>query len=116
MFTGGNLTIMVSDMERSVRFYTEALGLGLKFRAGSEWAEVEAPGVSIGLHPSGGHSPTGAGGGMSLGLQVNDIEAAIEALKARGVAFPHGWRATGERRLANFSDPDGTPLYLFQSA
>ena len=62
MFTAGNLTIMVSDFERSLRFYTEALGLALKFRAGNEWAEIQAPGVSIGLHPSGGHAPTGGGG------------------------------------------------------
>lgn len=115
VFTGGNLTIMVNDMERSIRFYTEALGLPLKFRAGNEWAEVTAPDVAIGLHPAGGHAPTGAGGGMSLGFQVADIEAAIDALKARGVAFPHGWRDTGELRMANFSDPDGTHLYLFQS-
>jgi catechol 2,3-dioxygenase-like lactoylglutathione lyase family enzyme len=95
MFTDGNLTIMVSDFERSLRFYTETLGLALKFRAGNEWAEVAAPGVSIGLHPAGGHAPTGAGGGMSLGLQVSDIESAIETLEGRGVEFPRGWRASG---------------------
>src|SRR5438128_705053 len=83
VFTGGNLTIMVSDMDRSVRFYTETLGLPLKFRAGNEWAEVEAPDVAIGLHPAGGHAPTGGGGGMSLGLQVSDMESAIETLKSR---------------------------------
>jgi predicted enzyme related to lactoylglutathione lyase len=107
---------MVSDFDRSVRFYTQTLELKLKFRAGDEWAEIEAPGVAIGLHPSGGHAPTGGGGGLSLGLQVPDIEAAIETLKARGVDFPHGWRPSGELRLADFGDPDGTPLYLFQHA
>ena len=115
VFTGGNLTIMVSDMDRSVRFYTQTLGLPLKFRAGNEWAEVEAPDVAIGLHPAGGHAPTGAGGGLSLGLQVSDMDSAIETLKSRGVTFPQGWRDSGDLRLANFADPDGTQLYLFQS-
>ena len=115
VFTGGNLTIMVNDMERSIRFYTETLGLPLKFRAGNDWAEVVAPDVAIGLHPAGAHAPSGGGGGMSLGFQVDDIESAIETLKGRGVAFPRGWRDTGAQRLANFSDPDGTQLYLFQA-
>jgi catechol 2,3-dioxygenase-like lactoylglutathione lyase family enzyme len=116
MFTDGNVTIMASDFERSLRFYTETLGLTLKFRAGNEWAEVAAPGVSIGLHPAGGYAPTGGGGGMSLGLQVADIELAMETLKARGVEFPRGSRASGQLRMADFADPDGTQLYLFQNA
>jgi catechol 2,3-dioxygenase-like lactoylglutathione lyase family enzyme len=114
MFTGANLTIMASDFEKSLRFYTETLGLALKYRAGNEWAEIEAPGVAIGLHPAGGHAPTGGGGGMSLGLQVPDIESAIETLRSQGVAFPHGWHQSGSLRLADFADPDGTPLYLAQ--
>jgi predicted enzyme related to lactoylglutathione lyase len=116
VFTGGILTIMVSDFGRAVRFYTETLGLTLKFRAGDEWAELDAPGVSIGLHPAMGHAPTGAGGGMSLGLQVPDIDAAMDTLKQRGVEFPSGWRQSGQLRLADFADPDGTPLYLVQYA
>jgi catechol 2,3-dioxygenase-like lactoylglutathione lyase family enzyme len=112
VFTGSNVTIMVSDFDRAVRFYTEALGLPLKFRAGDDWAEVEGPGVTIGLHPAGGHAPTGAGGGMSLGLQVPDIDAAMRDLQQRGVKFPNGWRQSGQLKLADFADPDGTPLYL----
>ena len=108
------LTIMVSDFDRAVRFYTESLGLTLKFRAGNDWAEINAPGVAIGLHPSNGHAPTGAGGGMSLGFEVPDIEAAIESLKGKGVQFPQNWHQSGNLRLAEFSDPDGTPLYLYQ--
>jgi hypothetical protein len=53
---------------------------------------------------------------MSLGLQVDDIEAAIAALKAKGVEFPSGWRANDQLKLGDFADPDGTQLYLFQNA
>ncbi len=54
MIQEGNVTVMVSDLERAIRFYTEALGLKLKWRWG-DYAEVEAPGVTIGLHPAGTH-------------------------------------------------------------
>src|SRR5262249_26868336 len=42
MIHGGNATVYVSDMDRSVRFYTETLGLKLKHRFGNHWAEVIA--------------------------------------------------------------------------
>ena len=44
MFQQCNVTVMVADMERSIQFYTQALGLPLGFRAGNEWAQIERPG------------------------------------------------------------------------
>ena len=46
----GNITVMVTDFDRAVRFYTETLGMTLRSRYASEWAEVEASGFVIGLH------------------------------------------------------------------
>ena len=114
MYTGGNLTVMVSDFDRAVRFYTETLGLTLKMRAGDGWAEIAAPGVSIGLHAAGSHGPQpGGGGGMSLGLQVDDLDSAMATLRARGVEFAPPTQGEGAR-FAFFHDPDQTPLYLFE--
>ncbi|HEY7063162.1 MAG TPA: VOC family protein [Chloroflexota bacterium] len=113
MYQGGILTVMVSDFDRAVRFYTETLGLTLKLSAGGAWAEIEAPGVSIGLHAAGEHGPQpGGGGGMSLGLQVDDLEQAMETLKARGVEFAPVMPGQ-DIRIAFFRDPDGSPLYLW---
>jgi hypothetical protein len=38
---GGNATIYVSDMQRSVGFYTRALGLRLVYRAAEHWAQLD---------------------------------------------------------------------------
>src|SRR5262249_15882440 len=97
------------------RFYTETLGLPLQFRAGSEWAEVRAPGLAIGLHPAGPRQ-TGASAGetVSIGFQVDDLEATIANLQAQGVTFAPDIQENGMLRLAFFSDPDQTPLYLTQ--
>jgi catechol 2,3-dioxygenase-like lactoylglutathione lyase family enzyme len=111
MYRGGLLTIMVSDFNRAVQFYTETLGLQLKARYGDEWAEVQAPGLAIGLHP-GRRGGAGSGGGeLSIGLEVEDLEAAMATLEARGVQF-QGIRGDGAFCLAHFADPDGTALYL----
>ena len=48
---GSNVTLMVSSMAKSVKFYTETLGLKLKMRQSSHWAEIEAGNMIIGLHP-----------------------------------------------------------------
>ena len=51
LYSESQITLMVPDMDEAVRFYTEALGLRLKARYGKEFAVVEAPGLTIGLHP-----------------------------------------------------------------
>ncbi|HLZ27257.1 MAG TPA: VOC family protein [Chloroflexota bacterium] len=113
MYKTGNVTLMVSNMDRAVAFYIEALGLELKVRYGNDWAEVVAPGVTFGLHQA--HGPIARSDpaiGISIGLEVDDIEAAVLGLTAKGIAFPTGIRETSDLREASFADPDGTPLYL----
>jgi len=45
-----NVTVMVSNLDRAIQFYTESLGLTLKNRYGAHWADIEGPGIVIGLH------------------------------------------------------------------
>ncbi len=114
MYRTAYLTLMVRDIDQSVRFYTQTLGLPLKERYGDHWAGVEAPGVTIGLHPAGDHpSQRPRGDAISLGLLVDDLDAAVQELTGRGVTFS---RITGNEsaRSAYFSDPDGVTLYLMQ--
>jgi catechol 2,3-dioxygenase-like lactoylglutathione lyase family enzyme len=59
MLSRGIATIFVTDMDRSVRFYTEVLGLSLTQRFGNHWAQVEAGQLVIGLHPASAQSPAG---------------------------------------------------------
>ncbi len=113
MFTEANVTVMVSDLDRAVQFYTDVLGLTLKQRAGDGWAEIEAPGLIIGLHPATAHgSQPGQAGSLSIGLGVADLDAAMSALKAKGVQFAPHISEDGPVRLAFFGDPDHNPLYL----
>ena len=69
MTKGGNVTVMVSD------------------------ATVEAPGLSIGLHPASkhGHNP-GNSENLSIGLRVGNLD-----------------------KIAFFTDQDKNPLYLCET-
>jgi catechol 2,3-dioxygenase-like lactoylglutathione lyase family enzyme len=115
MFRSGNVTIYVTDMDRSVRFYTETLGLKLAYRFGDHWASVEiGKGLTIGLHPTDTQAPPAEGRrGPAIGLELEGkIEDAMRTLESRGVRF-HGVSNEGKAgKFAGFQDPDGNQLYL----
>src|SRR3954453_8962738 len=114
MFSSGNVTLYVTNMDRAVRFYTEALGLKLQYRFGDHWASVElGKGLTIGLHPASTENPAGRKGSMAIGLELTgSIEDAMAKLGAKGVQF-HGVVNDGKAgKFAHFEDPDGNTLYL----
>jgi|HubBroStandDraft_4_1064222.scaffolds.fasta_scaffold00006_2 catechol 2,3-dioxygenase-like lactoylglutathione lyase family enzyme len=108
------VTIIVSDMQRSIDFYTKELGLPLKTRYGDEFAVVEAPGVTIGLHPAkeGGAKP----GSLSIGLGVDDVAASRQQLVERGVTFNGDIVSDLPMRFAFLRDPDGVEVYLAEQS
>ena len=118
MFTNGIATIFVTDMDRSVKFYTEVLGLKLAQRFGNHWAQLEAGQLSIGLHPASPETPAGRNGSTTIGLSLaGSIEDAVSKLRQKGVRFrgpvavdpPAG-------KFAYFEDPDGNELYMIEVA
>lgn len=112
MFKTSNVTIIVSDMTKSIKFYTESLGLKLVSNYGGEFAVIETNGLRIGLHP--GKKPGSAmNRDMSLGFQVDDMTSAKKILESRGVTFEKRVQDRGAL-IENFYDPDGTPLYLIE--
>jgi len=116
MFSSGNVTVYVANMDRAVRFYTEVLGLKLAYRFGDHWASVEiGKGLTIGLHPASELSPAGRKGSMTIGLELSgSIQDAMQTLEAKGVPF-HGLSQEGKAgSFAHFEDPDGNSLYLAQ--
>ena len=116
MFSSGNVTVFVSNMDRAVRFYSETLGLKLAYRFGDNWASVEAGrGLTIGLHPASKEMPAGAKGSMAIGLELSgSIHEAVKALEAKGVKFDTPVNEGKAGTFVGFHDPDGNQLYLAQ--
>jgi len=102
----------VSDMDRAIAFYTEALGLALVRRHGNEWAELDAGSVRIALH--GGANDERAPGGTVV-FEVEDLDAARFTMESRGAVFgEHVGEAEGLARFVSFTDPDGNRMQLIE--
>ena len=109
-----SVTLMVEDLDRAQDFYERVLGFELEYRAGPHFAMLGRAGLRVGLHPRGEGSASGRFGGVSLGLQVPDIDGAVLELEALGVSFGDGVVEDGTIRRADFRDPDGMALYLVE--
>jgi catechol 2,3-dioxygenase-like lactoylglutathione lyase family enzyme len=114
--------IVVSDMQRSVEFYRDKLGIPMKFQS-PDWTEFATGTTTLALHGGGVAStepPTGdpskVAGACSIGFNVDDVDKTYEELKARGITFvmPPMQREGEGIKLAVAIDPDGLPVSFAQ--
>jgi catechol 2,3-dioxygenase-like lactoylglutathione lyase family enzyme len=114
--------LYVSDRERALGFYRETLGLAL--RGSDDFGDfIDLGGALLRMTVMPDHK---AHPHPVLGWNVDDIGAAAEALRDRGVAFTihEGmgqdalgiWTSPdGKTKVAFFTDPDGNVLTLSQA-
>jgi catechol 2,3-dioxygenase-like lactoylglutathione lyase family enzyme len=116
LIQGAKVTVMVASVERALRFYTRALGLKLRYQRDHEYAEVEAPGLTLGLlaseRPFLHHVQAPVPVHCSIGFDVERLEGAMLVLRERGVQFAPEIADGEKERIAYFADEDGTPLFL----
>jgi CreA protein len=105
----------VADLERSLRWYEQALGFEVVHRLESwGWAELSThlPGITIGI---GQVEKPATDGGVVITFGVRDIDKAREHLESLGTRFDGETRQIAhEVRLATFYDPDGNTFMLAQ--
>jgi predicted enzyme related to lactoylglutathione lyase len=118
MINGGTASVYVSDMDRAIAFYTEAVGLKLRTRVGTTWAEIDAGnGLIIGLHPFSSEATAAPGtrGAINIELAVTEpMEKVVETLTGRGVVFEGPIKEYEVVRIAMFLDPDKNLIMLGQ--
>ena len=111
----GQIHVTVTDIDRSVAFYRDMLGIPFLFDVpGQSMAFLDAGGVRLYLGAA--ESPEYRSQPL-IYFRVPSVRAAVPVLRERGVAFrdePHIIYSAGGTDLwmAFFSDPDGAMLAL----
>lgn len=110
--SGIAVVFLVQSLERTRRFYAEALGLELEQQEGHLLGKL-ASGTELVFFV--GDAVRGTSPQIVFGLDEGGIDTAAEALAQRGVQVltpvteaPGGWSV-------EFQDPDGHPLAFFQA-
>lgn len=100
----------VSNLVKAKEFYTNVLGMkiGTESAAG-EWIEFDLGNMTLGIG-SYGQSPTK--GGTMAALSVDNVAAAVEELKSKGVKVTMGPEDFPVCAMAIIEDPDGNKLML----
>ncbi|HXB10228.1 MAG TPA: VOC family protein [Puia sp.] len=106
-----NVTINVKDLDKSISFY-ESIGLKVKHRWGNYYAQLIAPDVVIGLHPSSNANLAGNSGNVSIGFTTDNIEEAKSDLEKLSIKTIDRNEEGGQ--FLHFNDPDGTALYFIK--
>jgi predicted enzyme related to lactoylglutathione lyase len=105
------VAIAVSDKERARKFYQETLELKpSSTQMDGAWVEYDLGPTTIGVgcHPAWKPSREGT----TVAFEVEDIDAAIDKLRERGVSFDIEKTETPVCWMAQFRDPDGNKLVV----
>lgn len=105
----------VTDMARARKFYEGVLGLTATMAhgeaGGMQWTEYDIANGTLSLGAGApGWKPTSDG--CSVGLEVEDFDAAIAHLKSNGVKFQMEPFPTPVCQMAFIYDPDGNLICI----
>ena len=106
--------LTVSNLPRSIGFYTDTLGFMHGRSMPGRWTELTSSGFSLFLVPRRFGQAVEGHGAAGITLIVQDIERKKAILEARGVSFIGDVIDAETLRLAIFEDPDANPIYLVE--
>ena len=109
--------VPVSDQDRALKFWTEAVGMMVvtdqPFNDKQRWIEVKLPGAETGLAlftPEGHEDRIGQF--QSISFWSDDVFATADAMKKKGAVFVQDPKKEQWGTSAIFKDPDGNSYVL----
>lgn len=106
----GHVMLPVDDLDAVLPFFTEVLGLPLRFRDGSRYAALAAGNGTIALlDPTEQPAP----GEIAIGLKADDLERLEETVRRAGVEIVRPLAETEHERSFAFRAPNGSVLVAY---
>ncbi|OBF54314.1 hypothetical protein A5756_15085 [Mycobacterium sp. 852002-53434_SCH5985345] len=105
------IILSTDDLDESIRFYGETLGMPLKFRDGAHFAALDGGSVTLALatpvdHPIPGH--------VVVGIKTADVDAAAKAVEASGGGIVKAPYDDAHERRAVVYDNKGNGLVFYK--
>ena len=112
----GNVILAVADIDKSLQFYHEVIGLPIKNQRRS-WIDLGTSGALLSLHPASltaKHIGSSIENGITIGFLVGDVKSAVDELKTKGVTIYRDIVEKDAGKNAVILDPDGYLISLFE--
>jgi catechol 2,3-dioxygenase-like lactoylglutathione lyase family enzyme len=106
------IVLSTDDLDESIRFYTETLGMSLKFRDGAHFAALDGGAVTLALATAVDHPIPGR---VVVGIKTADVDAAANAVEAGGGAIVKAPYDDAHERRAVVYDNQGNGLVFYKS-
>ncbi len=104
------IMLSTEDLDASIRFYTEVLGMPLKFRDGDHFAAVDGGSVTLALATNLDHPIPGQ---VVVGVKTADVDAAARAVDEHGGGIVKGPYNDAHERRAVVYDAQGNGLVFY---
>tara|TARA_B110000014_G_scaffold151619_1_gene105921 strand:- start:2953 stop:3369 length:417 start_codon:yes stop_codon:yes gene_type:complete len=112
----GNIILAVKDLDASIKFYHETLGMPIKNER-RNWVDLGTTGAILSLHPASitaPHTGTSIDNGVLIGLTVGDLASAIDELRGKGIKVYRDIQEREAGKNAIVLDPDDYMISLFE--
>ena len=112
----GNVILAVKDIDKSVQFYNEIIGLPIKNQRRS-WVDLGTSGALLSLHPASltaQHIGSSIENGITIGFLVGDVKSAVEELREKDVTIYRDIVDKDAGKNAVILDPDEYLISLFE--
>ena len=102
--------LSTDDLDESIKFYSETLGMPLKFRDGTHFAALDGGSVTLALATAVDHPIPGQ---VVVGIKTADVDAAAKAIEASGGGIIKGPYDDAQERRAVVYDNKGNGLVFY---
>ena len=113
----GNIILEVKDLDASIKFYHEVLGMPIKNER-RNWVDLgQQSGGTLSLHPASittSSTNSSKENGILIGLTVGDLHSAIDELSAAKIEIFRDVQERQAGKNAVILDPDGYMISLFE--
>lgn len=105
------IVLSTDNLDESIKFYSETLGMPLKFRDGAHFAALDGGSVTLALATAVDHPIHGQ---VVVGIKTEDVDGAAKAVEESGGGIVKGPYDDAHERRAVVYDNKGNGLVFYK--